>query len=108
MLARCRALGEALAALGPQGVRRIQNLRNPLLLGEGREGDLEDLQFGFVERLALCCSVYETVIIDRTKCPIQVVTISYLLVENLKCGDCLVGEEVATCKPNQGRCRENP
>ncbi len=34
-------LGEGLAALGPQGVRRIQNPRNPLLLGEGREGDLE-------------------------------------------------------------------
>ena len=34
-------LGENLAALGPQGVRRIQNPRNPLLLGEGREGDLE-------------------------------------------------------------------
>ena len=32
-------LGEGLAALGPQGVRRIQNPRNPLLLGEGREGD---------------------------------------------------------------------
>ena len=34
-------LGEGLAALGPQGVRRIQNPRNPLLLGERREGDLE-------------------------------------------------------------------
>ena len=34
-------LGEGLAALGPQGVRRIQNRRNPLLLGEGREGDLD-------------------------------------------------------------------
>ena len=34
-------LGEGLAALGPQGVRRIQNPRNPLLLGEGREGDFE-------------------------------------------------------------------
>ena len=34
-------LGEGLAALGPQGVRRIQNPRNPLLLVEGREGDLE-------------------------------------------------------------------
>ena len=34
-------LGEGLAALGPHGVRRIQNPRNPLLLGEGREGDLE-------------------------------------------------------------------
>ena len=32
-------LGEGLAALGPQGVRRIQNPRNPLLLGERREGD---------------------------------------------------------------------
>ena len=32
-------LGEGLAAFGPQGVRRIQNPRNPLLLGEGREGD---------------------------------------------------------------------
>ena len=32
-------LGEGLAALGPQGVRRIQNPRNPLLLGEGWEGD---------------------------------------------------------------------
>ena len=37
-------LGEGLATLGPQGVRRIQNPRNPLLLGEGREGDLEVLQ----------------------------------------------------------------
>ena len=34
-------LGEGLAALGPQGVRRIQNRRNPLLLGERREGNLE-------------------------------------------------------------------
>ena len=34
-------LGDGLAALGPQGVRRIQNRRNPLLLGERREGDLE-------------------------------------------------------------------
>ena len=34
-------LGEGLAALGPQGVRRIQNPRNPLLLVEGREGNLE-------------------------------------------------------------------
>ena len=34
-------LGEGLAALGPQGVRRIQNPRNPLLLGERRKGDLE-------------------------------------------------------------------
>ena len=34
-------LGEGFAALGPQGVRRIQNPRNPLLLVEGREGDLE-------------------------------------------------------------------
>ena len=34
-------LGEGLAALGPQGVRRIQNPRNPLLLGEGRERDLQ-------------------------------------------------------------------
>ena len=34
-------LGEGLAALRPQGVRRIQNPRNPLLLVEGREGDLE-------------------------------------------------------------------
>ena len=33
-------LGEGLAALGPQGVRRIQNRRDPLLLGERREGDL--------------------------------------------------------------------
>ena len=32
-------LGEGLAALGPQGVRRIQNPRYPLLLGEGREGE---------------------------------------------------------------------
>ena len=32
-------LGEGLAALGPQGVRRIQNPRNPLLLVEGREGN---------------------------------------------------------------------
>ena len=34
-------LGEGLAAFGPQGVRRVQNRRNPLLLGEGREGNLE-------------------------------------------------------------------
>ena len=34
-------LGEGLAAFGPQGVRRIQNPRNPLLLGERRKGDLE-------------------------------------------------------------------
>ena len=34
-------LGEGLAALGPQGVRHIQNPRNSLLLGEGREGDLD-------------------------------------------------------------------
>ena len=34
-------LGEGLAALGPQGVRRIQNPRDPLLLGEGWEIDLE-------------------------------------------------------------------
>ncbi len=33
-------LGEGLAALGPQRVRRIQNARDPLLLGEGGEGDL--------------------------------------------------------------------
>lgn len=33
-------LGEGLAALGAQGVRRVQNARDPLLLGEGREGDL--------------------------------------------------------------------
>ena len=59
-------LGEGLAALGPQGVRRIQNPRNPLLLGEGREGDLEDLQLRLVECLTLCCSVYETVILNRT------------------------------------------
>ena len=32
-------LGEGLVALGPQGVRRIQDLRDPLLLGEGWEGD---------------------------------------------------------------------
>ena len=38
-------LGEGLAALGPQGVRRIQNPRNPLLLGEGREGDLGSALF---------------------------------------------------------------
>ena len=36
-----RSKCEGLAALGPQGVRRIQNRRNPLLLGERREGDLE-------------------------------------------------------------------
>ena len=40
-------LGEGLAALGPQGVRRIQNRRNPLLLVEGREGDLERGDVGF-------------------------------------------------------------
>ena len=34
-------LGEGLAALGPQGVRRVQDGRNPLLLGDGWEGDLE-------------------------------------------------------------------
>ena len=34
-------LREGLAALGPQGVRRIQNPRDPLLLGEGRERDPE-------------------------------------------------------------------
>ena len=33
-------LGEGFAALGPQGVRRVQNARDPLLLGEGRKGDL--------------------------------------------------------------------
>ena len=32
-------LGEGLPALGPQGVRRIQNPCNPSLLGERREGD---------------------------------------------------------------------
>ena len=32
-------LGEGLAALGPQGVRRVQDGRNPLLLGEGWQGD---------------------------------------------------------------------
>ena len=31
-------LGEGLAALGPQGVRRIQNPRNPLLLRQRRQG----------------------------------------------------------------------
>ncbi len=39
-------LGESLAALGPHGVRRIQNPRNPLLLGERRQGDLRRLDFG--------------------------------------------------------------
>ena len=34
-------LSEGLAALGTQGVRRIQNPRNSLLLGEGREWDLD-------------------------------------------------------------------
>ena len=34
-------LGEGLAALGPQGVRRIQNPGNPLLLGERRDWDFE-------------------------------------------------------------------
>ena len=33
-------LGEGLTALGPQGVRRIQNPRNPLLLGVGGEEKL--------------------------------------------------------------------
>ena len=37
-------LGEGLAALGPQGVRRIQNRRNPLLLGERREREPHPLQ----------------------------------------------------------------
>ena len=37
-------LGEGLAALGPQGVRRIQNRRNPLLLGEGWERDSKRLE----------------------------------------------------------------
>ena len=32
-------MGEGLAALGPQGVRRIQNPRNPLLFVEGGEGE---------------------------------------------------------------------
>lgn len=43
-------LGEGLAALGPQGVRRIQNRRDPLLLGEGREGDFKsiDCSFGYM------------------------------------------------------------
>ena len=89
-------LGEGLAALGPQGVRRIQNRRNPLLLVERREGNLEDLQLGFVECLAFCGSVHKTVIVDRAKCPIQVATISYVMVENVKCRDCFVSEEVAT------------
>ena len=44
-------LGEGLAALGPQGVRRIQNPRNPLLLGEGREGDWERGKEIFAARL---------------------------------------------------------
>ena len=35
-------LGEGLAALGPQRVRRIQDLRDALLFGEGREGNFED------------------------------------------------------------------
>lgn len=34
-------LGEGLAALGPQGVRRIQNPRDPLLLRQRRKWDLE-------------------------------------------------------------------
>ena len=36
-----RELAEGLAALSLQGIRRIQNPRNPLLLVEGREGDLD-------------------------------------------------------------------
>ncbi len=35
---------EGLAALDPQGVRRIQNPRNSLLLGEGREAQMKALQ----------------------------------------------------------------
>ncbi len=34
-------LGEGLAALGPQGVRRIQYPRNPLLLSESGKWDVE-------------------------------------------------------------------
>ena len=35
------AMSQSLAlALGPQGIRRVENSRNPFLLGEGREGDL--------------------------------------------------------------------
>src|SRR5690606_34371001 len=37
-------LGEGGAALGPQRVRLVQDLRNPPLLGEGREGDRAALQ----------------------------------------------------------------
>ena len=36
---RVSSWARASRALGPQGVRRIQNPRNPLLLGEGREGE---------------------------------------------------------------------
>jgi hypothetical protein len=34
-------LGEGGAALGPQRVRRVEDPRDPLLLGEGREGDFK-------------------------------------------------------------------
>ena len=40
-------LGEGLAALGAQGVRRIQNRRDALLLGEGREGDFKSIDGSF-------------------------------------------------------------
>jgi hypothetical protein len=42
-------LGEGLAAFGPQGIRRIQNPRNPLLLGQGWEGDFEFFEVRDIE-----------------------------------------------------------
>ena len=54
-------LGEGLTALGPQGVRRIQNHGNPLLLGERWEGDLEDqCSLALIKCFALCGSVHKT------------------------------------------------
>ena len=41
-------VSEGLMARGSQSVRRIQNPRNPLLLGEGRKGDL-----GFLQKLVV-------------------------------------------------------
>ncbi len=37
-------LGEGGAALGPQRLRPVQHLRNPPLLGEGRERDLDSVR----------------------------------------------------------------
>ena len=58
-------LGEGLAALGPQGVRRIQNPRNPLLLGERREGDL-----GALDALSLDCSIFASSCQRRNDAPV--------------------------------------